>query len=81
MGKKTDVPARRTRSHTSTKVKMATNSDRATDATEDVITALIDQMKNMAAHGPDIRWKQLQPTWSHLTAGSNNMSVTPDYRT
>ena len=89
MGKKTDVPARRTRSHTSTKVKMATNSDRATDAMEtgitaDVIAALVDQMKNMAAHGPDIRWKQLQPTWSHLMAGSNNMNVMPerpDYRT
>ena len=57
MGKKTDVPASRTRSHTSATVKMATNSDRATDAMEagitaDVITALIDQMKNMAAPRP-----------------------------
>ena len=57
MGKKTDVPASRTRSHTSATVKMATNSDRATDAMEagitaDVITALVDQMKNMAAPRP-----------------------------
>ena len=57
MGKKTDVPASRTRSRTSAKSKMATNSDRATGAIEagitvDVLTALVDQMKNMAAPRP-----------------------------
>ena len=39
MGKKTDVPASRTRSHTSAKLKIATNSDRATGAIEAGITA------------------------------------------
>ena len=57
MGKKTDVPASQTRSHTSAKLKMSTNSDRATgamkaDITADVLTALVEQMQNMAAPRP-----------------------------